>query len=493
MQLDFNVEEQTLHLVSLKKVVADSVDYLTCKFTFSEDWDGVTKSATFFPTKGEPYTQILEDDGCVVPHEVIKTPLFKVSVFGGDLITTNKVIVGVVESGYVIGETPKPPTPDVYAQILNKVSESEKNTEDALKTVEEKVEEVDGALEEVEEAIADTQTAIDEVNNAKNMAIDVSNRAEKAIENTYIAIENAEKATEGAQRATESVEAVIEDAEKVIEEAETVIQQTKDTLSEGVANALKGTTSGEAIGITDISPIEHNMGVSVKGKNLINNNPYCTSGGDMVVDGATIAMTKKATGNPPSVMWEFGDYRNFVGKTLTFSVSLDAMGSNGETNKSLQINFMYGNTTKESAESIAATRVDSTSVGNIVTYTFKLPERTEYGKQLVLRFYANQATTEGDYITISNVQLEEGTIATNYAPYIEDISTVKLYKSGDGVEPTVYDVPADGIVEGVKSLYPSTTLYTDTSGAVIDCTYNRDINKAFAELQNAIIAIGGLE
>ena len=131
MQLDFIVEEQTLRLVSVKKVVADSVDYLTCKITFSDDWEGVTKSATFFPSKGEPFTQTLEDDCCVVPHEVIKAPMFKVSVFGGELITTNKVIVGVVESGYVRGATPKPPTPDVYSQILEKCDEAVETANDA--------------------------------------------------------------------------------------------------------------------------------------------------------------------------------------------------------------------------------------------------------------------------------------------------------------------------------------------------------------------------
>jgi hypothetical protein len=32
---------------------------------------------------------------------------------------------------------------------------------------------------------------------------------------------------------------------------------------------------------------------------------------------------------------------------------------------------------------------------------------------------------------------------------------------------------------------------TDTAGAVIDVENNRDINKAFAELYNAIISLGG--
>ena len=63
-----------------------------------------------------------------------------------------------------------------------------------------------------------------------------------------------------------------------------------------------------------------------------------------------------------------------------------------------------------------------------------------------------------------------------YAPYIEPIE---------------YPVSVDGTVEGVTPIYPTTTLMADTEGAVIDCTYNRDINKAFEELYNAIISTGG--
>jgi hypothetical protein len=73
-------------------------------------------------------------------------------------------------------------------------------------------------------------------------------------------------------------------------------------------------------------------------------------------------------------------------------------------------------------------------------------------------------------------KLEQGTTATEYEPYIE---------------PVEYVVSADGTVEGVKSIYPATTLTTDTVGALIEVDYNRDINKAFAELQQAIISLGG--
>ena len=79
------------------------------------------------------------------------------------------------------------------------------------------------------------------------------------------------------------------------------------------------------------------------------------------------------------------------------------------------------------------------------------------------------------YIDLDSVMLEASQTATEYEPY-------------KGSE---YIPSADGTVNGVTSLYPNTTLMTDTDGVLIDCEYNRDINKAFAELQAAIISLGG--
>ena len=124
MQLNFNVKQQTITLESTDiQVVAESKNYLYCSFSFSEDWHDVIKTAIFISAKGDVFNVILEDDTCIVPWEVIKYPHFSVSVFGGDLITTNKVVVNVSKSGYSEGETPKDPTPDVYAQILKMIEE----------------------------------------------------------------------------------------------------------------------------------------------------------------------------------------------------------------------------------------------------------------------------------------------------------------------------------------------------------------------------------
>lgn len=82
-------------------------------------------------------------------------------------------------------------------------------------------------------------------------------------------------------------------------------------------------------------------------------------------------------------------------------------------------------------------------------------------------------------VTVENLvfkpQLELNPTVTEYTPFVK-------------VE---YSPDADGIVKGVTSLYPTMTLQTDTDGVVMDVEYNRDINKAFAELVQAIISLGG--
>ncbi len=56
---------------------------------------------------------------------------------------------------------------------------------------------------------------------------------------------------------------------------------------------------------------------------------------------------------------------------------------------------------------------------------------------------------------------------------------------------TEYPVCKDGTVSVAALLAPNMTLIPDKEGVVIDIIYNRDINKAFEELTQAIISLGG--
>lgn len=118
MKLIFKVENQKITRIDEKEVVADSKNYLTAKFVFSHEWQNVAKTVVFKNEHGV-YNVLLDNDLCKVPHEVIKNPGFKVSVFGGDLITVDTCFVDVKTSGYEKGNIPSEPTPDVYTQIVN--------------------------------------------------------------------------------------------------------------------------------------------------------------------------------------------------------------------------------------------------------------------------------------------------------------------------------------------------------------------------------------
>lgn len=115
--LEFEVKNQKIKRTDNSEVVADSKNYLKAHFTLSDEWVG--DITAIFGYGNDYYSVLLENGGCIVPWEVIKPYGFSVSVVCGDRITADCTIVKVEKSGYVEGETPQPPTPDIYEQILN--------------------------------------------------------------------------------------------------------------------------------------------------------------------------------------------------------------------------------------------------------------------------------------------------------------------------------------------------------------------------------------
>lgn len=130
LKLFFDLKHQNITLTNPGVTVAsDSKNYLVAKFnTISDDWE-TPLSAIFVSTVDKiAYTVLvgqssnLEPDECFVPWEVLKdSGDVYVSVFSGNLHTTNTAKFAVVKSGYIEGEIPPPPTPTVYEQILEEL------------------------------------------------------------------------------------------------------------------------------------------------------------------------------------------------------------------------------------------------------------------------------------------------------------------------------------------------------------------------------------
>lgn len=112
-------------------------EYLKAEFSFSEEWDGMTKTA-FFRGAGNTYSQLLENDACTVPAEVLTAPgRVGVSVSGtlGETIITTDIKSFTVPAT-LSGGTPSDPEPTVWQQILDKVDETKQIAQSVREDIE---------------------------------------------------------------------------------------------------------------------------------------------------------------------------------------------------------------------------------------------------------------------------------------------------------------------------------------------------------------------
>ena len=126
MTLLFTVRRQSLTLPKNQQeaIVADSKNYLKVKFNFcTPEWSESNIKYALFTHSGKTYKKILgAEEGmsrneCLVPPEVIKPGKLKISVYCGNLITTNEVIIDIIPSGYTENIENQKTTPSVMEQM----------------------------------------------------------------------------------------------------------------------------------------------------------------------------------------------------------------------------------------------------------------------------------------------------------------------------------------------------------------------------------------
>ena len=127
----FLVKNQSIEILEREVLADHQIRYVQFKFTFDGDWKKFHKVVQFSQCD-EVYSIVLGFDGttCYLPAE-LHVGAVKMSVFGYDAesdttvrATTVPVTLNIRESGFVgDDDTPIPPTPDLYTQLLKKISE----------------------------------------------------------------------------------------------------------------------------------------------------------------------------------------------------------------------------------------------------------------------------------------------------------------------------------------------------------------------------------
>ena len=129
--MKFLVKQQKIEVLEREIIASDQIAFVSVKFVFDGAWKTLHKVVQFTQCE-ETYNLVLGIDGttCLLPAE-LHPGAVKMSLFGYDAesdttlrATTVPVTLHIRPSGFVAdGDTPIPPTPDLYTQLLKKLDE----------------------------------------------------------------------------------------------------------------------------------------------------------------------------------------------------------------------------------------------------------------------------------------------------------------------------------------------------------------------------------
>lgn len=236
------------------------------------------------------------------------------------------------------------------------------------------------------------------------------------------------------------------------EETKNQALDASNYIKNSYANAVKGAVSGEIIRVDDVSPIEHQMNLNVHGKNLFNTSKLIT-----LEPAASYAYVSEVSKDHIIITTEAGyDGNGYctvpiklreacpglqVGKTYTLTANTESNSTNMYL-PGIQKSWVFG-TSKIMTEDILNS-----------TMTF-------YG----LSVLAGMGTGN---CRISNIQIEEGSIATAYEPYI-DPETVIVNRSGKNLF-NINTIRTQGSVtnngDGTLTVTKSTSQPVETLGQI---------------------------
>lgn len=165
-QIQVKAIDQNIVFVDTPRIYSGDVNTDTIIFEFDEVWEGYLKTAVFYQDINNPYFAVMDDNECIIPHEVIadsgKLYLGVVGVLD-DKVITSEVVVYDIHQGAV---TPMdvPMTEDVWQQILAELRATRILAQQLRQDQEEYQakweQEVDGSIKEAQQATVQCWDAI---------------------------------------------------------------------------------------------------------------------------------------------------------------------------------------------------------------------------------------------------------------------------------------------------------------------------------------------
>jgi hypothetical protein len=417
---------QVLSYIETPFIASGDVNEDKIEFEFCPLWDGFTKTAVFYRNEAEVYHVLLEkDDTCLIPHEVLANPgVMYFGVFGNrdDRTKTSEIIQYTIKRGAITEATKvSDPTPTIYEQLL-------KLTEDAVEI----------ASSVREDADAGKFNGKQGIQGDKGDPFTYEDFTEEQLSN--LKGDKGDKGDKGEPASDLSI----------------------------LANALKGSAEGNPIRFDDVSPLEHEMSVKLTGKGNVEKT--------VQKYGKNLCQTASITSKENTVgMFYLSNIKRHG--TYTLSCDTTVYADDEKQNRYSRLTVLYTDGTQLSAESVW---VSGETIRGKGAMKFSVSITTDGSKEID-KFQLTPINYTGggpvNNARADNIQLEFGTTATEYEPF---------------VEPTTYTADENGIVKGIIGNGEAMTLIAD-SGVTISAEYNVDtkkyIDKKFAELQALVLEV----
>lgn len=130
------VDKNQIFLRKTELFTSGSVNVNRVSFAFSEDWEGLSKTAVFRQGRKSVSVPLNTDNQCDIPFEVLQEhgAVLYVGVYGArngeTTLPTIWASLGTVQEGAALGPDAHPPTPDLWEQELAKKGDKLEYTED---------------------------------------------------------------------------------------------------------------------------------------------------------------------------------------------------------------------------------------------------------------------------------------------------------------------------------------------------------------------------
>ena len=466
-------------LIVLQDTISDGVKFETVCFKLPKSWDGYQKTAVFKGGANQTLNVVLnpENDLCIsenecyIPHEVLKAPGFKLSVFGvsGDSVaTTTEAKINVLQSGYAKGDEPSDPTPTVYEQLINladttkQIAQSVRDDADSGKFKGDKGD--TGPQGEKGNAFTYEDFTDEQLAALKGEKGDIGETG--AVGPQGIQGEKGDKGDTGEQgiqgiqgEKGEKGDAFTYD-DFTAEQLAALKGEKGDAgevelayLHNNFASSIKNIVSGEVLTINDASPAKHDLNINLTSDTVTDFSGVAVSiYGKNLFDKSIDYKSYTLYGNGYSYL------PIYVGIYSTVTVSLSKKHETGLNS------YFYCLPYK-----------DTSNISNSEKWLYYSSLESLCKKSITL-------VSEDGFISLymnpnayqkfkDEILVEISSCATSYEEYNNPINIT---------------ANSDGSVVGLASLSPNMTIFTDTSGVTINCEYNADtkmyIDNKIAEL-----------